>query len=760
MRTILPIVFVVLIIALLICAVIARRSERAIGTSVALLLGALVPPVAGNLIIIVSQSPELSVIGCLFYFIGMNYVMFALLRFTLKYCQISVKRRKYLWIAYIFLIVDTVSLLLNLHFGHAFTFEQLTVSGAPFYRFVPLWGQSIHRLIDYGIFFAVLIIFFVKMIRSHRVYLEKYAVIFATMILVGLWQTFYIFSRTPLDRSMIGFGVFGLLVFFFSIYYRPLRLLDRLLVSMSSELPDAVLFFDVNGLCIWANSKGASLLNLPESQFEKASDRLTELFGEPENRMGDWSRQQTIRKNGNERHYYLQKKTVFDDKNRLAGSFLSIRDNTKETIELQKERYNATHDRTTDLYNKVYLYEMIRKTLDENPDKKWCISVASVDEFEVITDIYGNAFGEVALKQISDWLLIEMPEGSIYGRIGETEFGACVPVDGFDYDHLQNVLSHSVVRAENVEQHVFIHFGVYQITEPELDISVMFDRAKLALSVVRDDLKQAVGFYQESLRDKILWNHQISADLPVALEEHQIIPYLQAIMDKNGRLVGAEVLARWVHPKEGFLMPASFIPIFEKNGLIVELDRYMWQCACEIIKGWEQDGLDLFLSINISPKDFDVVDVEAEIKNLVYKYGIRPEHLRLEITESAILNDEVTVVKILQDLRKEGFLIEMDDFGSGYSSMNLLKDLPLDLVKLDMVFLNSKNVEKAKTVVQSILAMTQQLGLLSLMEGVETNRQYENLMNMGCQFFQGYYFSKPVSVEEFREEQVEQKSRS
>lgn len=754
MREIYPIIFGVLIVALLVCSFIARRSPRSIGKTVAMLLGVLVPPMAGNLIIILSESPTLTYIGCLLYFLGMNCVMFGLLRFAVQYCMIPPERAKLRFIAYAFLILDSISILLNYFFGHAFSLEQIEVSGQLYYRFVPLIGQTIHRAIDYGILFVVLLIFFVKMVRSARVYLERYAVIFGAMIIFGIWQSYYIFSRTPIDRSMIGFGVFGLLVFFFSILYRPMRLLDRLLITMASDFQEALLFFDLNMECIWANEQGQALLGIDKRNLTDATSKLRRMFGPPTGKSGeDWNEQKTVIVDGEVRHYYLQKRMVYDRKERLSGSFINLRDNTAEKEELKKERYNATHDASTGLYNRAYLYEMIQEKLEKEPEKNWYISIASIDGFEVITDVYGTAFGERALSQIAEWIGVDMPKDSVYGRLSETEFGALVVGDLINMDHLEHDLSHTVVRADNVEQHVFIHFGIYRITDPGLEISVMFDRARLALTRVRDNLTRYVGFYEDTLRDDILWNHQISAELQEALEQRQIVPYLQPIMDASGNIAGAEVLARWHHPTEGFLQPGSFIPVFEKNGLIAEIDRYMWRCACEIIAQWERERRDIFLSVNISPKDFDVMDVVAEIKGLVNEYGISPEHLRLEITETALGINQESRMRILSSLRAEGFMIEMDDFGSGYSSMNLLKDMPLDLVKLDMVFLRkSSDSERAKKIIQMIILLTQQLGILSLMEGVENDQQYHILSEMGCQYFQGFYFSKPIPVSQFLEE--------
>ena len=291
---------------------------------------------------------------------------------------------------------------------------------------------------------------------------------------------------------------------------------------------------------------------------------------------------------------------------------------------------------------------------------------------------------------------------------------------------------------------------IYEITESGLDVSVMFDRARLALSTVKDEFQTRITFYDNEMRDRVLWNQHISSQLSDAIHTRQIRPYLQPIVNRNGKVVGAEALVTWIHPVDGFLSPASFIPVFEKNGMIVEVDKYMWRCACEILARWEKEGIEAFISVNISPKDFYFMDVAAEIKKVVKEYGVNPSRLRVEITETVMMTEIDKRIRILNDLKEAGFLIEMDDFGSGYSSLNLLKDMPVDLIKIDMMFLNkSKNDIKARKILHNIISLSDDLGISSLTEGVETMPQYEMLSGMGCKLFQGYYFSKPVPVDEF-----------
>ena len=220
---------------------------------------------------------------------------------------------------------------------------------------------------------------------------------------------------------------------------------------------------------------------------------------------------------------------------------------------------------------------------------------------------------------------------------------------------------------------------------------------------------------------------------------------MKPIVDREGKVVGAEALVRWIHPINGFMPPFKFVPLFEKNGLIVEVDRHMWRCACMQLAKWKGKHDDVFISVNISPKDFYYIDVVSEIKSLVKEYDIDPVRLRLEITETIMMNGAGDRMKMLEELREAGFIVEMDDL-----SLNLLKDMPVDVLKIDMKFLSGdEDNGRSDTIIKHIIKMTEELTMTSLTEGVETSGQLEQLKGMGCRLFQGYYFAKPMPIDEF-----------
>ena len=736
---------VVLAAVLCVCIFFARRSRKPIGKSVAALIASLIPPMIGNMLIIVTQDHLVADIGSYMYFLGMDLIMFFLARFTVRYCDIKEIKPLSILI-YALLLADAVQILMNPFFHHAFDHETIMFDGAVYYRLVPHLGQLFHRLAVYGVLAIILTRFTVMTVRSPRLDAERYAAILLALIIIAIWQTFYIFSRTPIDRSMIGFGVFGLLVFYFALYYKQVRLLNRMMAGLVGEMPEALFFFDKNDKCIWANDLGVKMTGIMPGEYAAAKDILTKRFG-----MLDveeqWTRRYMEGCGEEARYYEIQRRQVQDRSDLIAGSFICVRDDTEEQRKHAKERYMATHDPLTGLFNREYLYEQIRRMILARPERRWLIIFHNIKNFKIVNEIFGNEFGDHVLRRVAVWISSDMPEDTVYGRLGGDTFGVCMPAEDFDPDLIESALTGAVIRQGSIEYAVQIHLGIYEVTDPEMDVSVMFDRARLALSTIQDNYQRHIAWYDDRMRMNVIRQQQLSGQLTDAIAKQQVVPYLQPITDRTGRVIGAEALVRWIHPERGMLYPADFVPVFEENGMIAEMDRAIWRSVCEILTEWRETHPELFISVNISTKDFYFMDVAQKIKALISEFGLPPEKLRLEITESAMMTDEEKHLKVINELKDAGFLVEMDDFGSGYSSLNMLKDMPLDVLKIDMKFL-SRSTEETKTrrILQGIVDLAEDLGFISLIEGVETEEQYQMLADMGCMLFQGYFIARPMDT--------------
>jgi diguanylate cyclase (GGDEF)-like protein len=628
--------------------------------------------------------------------------------------------------------------------------EAIMVDGYPYYRLIPRAGQTFHRIVVYLAYFVSLFIFFRKSVSVPRIYAEKYNVIFFTMIVAGIWQSYYIFSRTPIDRSMIAMAVCGLFIFYFSLFFRPYRLLDRMLAKIASQMPEAIFFFDANDRCIWANSNGCSLLVIHSDNYDSVQHRLAAMFDDLGEGMDFWASKQTVGSGKTTRYFSLKKHLVTDEKSRKIGSFLTVQDNTSDVLKQQKEMYEATHDKLTGTFTKEHLFNVIRSNLDNRKNVDYSIAYFDIKDFKMVNDIFGKDVGDNVLIRVANWIRETARDNWIYGRLGGDAFGICFPTNLVRLPVVEDRLSKFVISNGTIDQHILMHVGIYHVTDPSIDVSIMFDRAHLAQTSIKNEYNTHIAIYDDKMRDQVLWGQKISTELQAAIEQRQIVPFLQPIVDNKGNIIGAEALVRWLHPKEGFLPPFTFIPIFEKNGMIADVDKYIWRCACEILASWTGEKEKLFISVNISPKDFYFMDVYAEIENLVKEFKINPNRLRIEITETVMMTDVESRMAILKRFRENGFIVEMDDFGSGYSSLNQLKDMPLDVLKIDMKFLSkAEDNHRAKTILRNVLRLSSDLGLFSLTEGVETEDQYNMLNQMGCNLFQGYYFAKPMSVSDY-----------
>jgi EAL domain-containing protein (putative c-di-GMP-specific phosphodiesterase class I) len=289
--------------------------------------------------------------------------------------------------------------------------------------------------------------------------------------------------------------------------------------------------------------------------------------------------------------------------------------------------------------------------------------------------------------------------------------------------------------------------------DKSIPVSIMSDRANIALNTVKSNRFVRIAIFDESMYKDIVQECELSTELTRAIDQGELKIYLQPQVSNEGVVTGAEALVRWEHPTRGLLNPIEFLPIFEKNYRIVEIDRYMWEQACIQLRKWNDEGHNnIYLSVNISPKDFECIDVYHTLLELVQKYELDSDQLRIEITESTIMQDPEKQIDLIGRLRLAKFYVEMDDFGSGYSSLGMLKDIQLDAIKLDMRFL-SKGVdeERGRKVLKLTINLIKELEMTAIAEGVETQEEVDYLKGIGCDVFQGYHFSKPISVSEFEE---------
>lgn len=420
----------------------------------------------------------------------------------------------------------------------------------------------------------------------------------------------------------------------------------------------------------------------------------------------------------------------------------------KSTIEILER------DPLTTLYHFNVFLERSEAMLKQFADEDFDLIVVDIERFKIVNDSFGSEEGDRLLAELSTCLLsVWSPKQSLFARAEADKFYALVPRDNGQCEKLRRNLD---FLEENypLPMRIQIKMGIYQIDDREISVARMCDRAFMACCSVKGIYNRNLAFYDDSLRRRLLTEQKLLDTMVDSLKRKDFRVYLQPKVDIiSGRVIGAEALVRWIHPELGFISPSDFIPIFEKNGFIYSLDLYVWETVCQMCREWrDQWSLSMPVSVNVSRIDIHQADLPEVLTKLVRGHGLEPESLHLEITESAYVTDTRQMLTVIRRLKEAGFVIEMDDFGKGYSSLHTLSELPIDVLKMDIGFLQSgDNPLRRQVIMQFVMNMASELNLQVIVEGAETEEQVELLEAMGCKYAQGYYYGRPMPQEEFLE---------
>lgn len=411
----------------------------------------------------------------------------------------------------------------------------------------------------------------------------------------------------------------------------------------------------------------------------------------------------------------------------------------------------------TKIYGRKSFFEKARKMIASHEMGYYIISCINIDNFKVINAQYGAFTGDCVLRHVAQCICECMESiGGICGHIAGDDFAALYPAENVNFQTLKN----SYMRAsapEDILQKIRLRVGRYLIDNGYETVDSMYDNAKIAANSIRENYEKDIEYYRDYMRAEIVKKQQIIYEMNDALSKSQFEIWIQPQYNHaTGAIIGGEVLSRW--NREGkYISPADFIPIFEQSGFIYELDKFVWEKTCELLKKWIDEERDFLpLSVNISRRDIlhdDFIDVFTGIIN---KYDISFEYIRVEVTESAFSDSTDEVIEKVTELIDLGFIVEIDDFGSGYSSLNTLKDVPADVLKLDMKFFeSSKNSQRAGNIIESVVRMAKWLGMAVIAEGVEDKAQADYLKSIGCYYIQGFYYAKPMKTDEYENRMFE-----
>ena len=439
----------------------------------------------------------------------------------------------------------------------------------------------------------------------------------------------------------------------------------------------------------------------------------------------------------------------------------------RRTIELSEDRDIlrwTERDHLTGLYNKEFFYRYAAQLDAYHKDAPADAILLNINHFRTLNDRYGKSYGDEVLKRVAESMLeIVKDTGGIVCRSEADTFLIYCPHCG-DYDAMLAKAGVSMPGGGGSGSRVRMRMGVYANVDKTLDVERRFDRAKMAADTVRGNYAKSIGLFDNTLRETELRSEQLIEDFPAALRERQFLVFFQPKFDVHRdepMLSSAEALVRWRHPKLGMISPGVFIPLFENNGLIQALDQYVWADAAAHIRAWkERLGVALPVSVNVSRVDLLDPSLVDKLQRIVSDNGLSYGELLLEITESAYTADAEQIIQKVHQLRRLGFRIEMDDFGSGYSSLSMLSSLPIDALKLDMQFIrNAFQQHKDTRLLEAMIRLAESFEVPTIAEGVETEEQLLALKAMGCDIVQGYYFSRPLPAGEFEAFLIENRER-
>lgn len=406
----------------------------------------------------------------------------------------------------------------------------------------------------------------------------------------------------------------------------------------------------------------------------------------------------------------------------------------------------------TNLYGLKAFFFKANECMLKHSDLKYALVRMDIYRFKTVNEFCGRKEGDRLLKFIADCFREYESDDTVIGHLRADIFVMCIPFQ--DKQELIDIVTdiNEKICSYPLGCKVLPSFGIC-ISGNHMDISLMCDYADLALQNIKGKAYALYEFYDDHMREELLRERKIESSVMDALQEEEFKVYVQPKVDmRDGGIIGGEALVRWLSPKEGFIYPDQFIPVLEKSGYIVDVDAYVWEKVFAAIRKWIDQGIQpVPISVNVSRVHVYQKAFCEVLRQLSDKYQVSPEYVPLEVTESMFTEYTDKLYRNITYLQEKGFRFSMDDFGAGYSSLNMLKDEPVDEVKIDRFFLKDIEKTKSQIVIRNVINMIHELDIDMIVEGIETKEQADFLMKYGCYKAQGYYYYKPMPIEEFEE---------
>lgn len=648
---------------------------------------------------------------------------------------------------FILCFIDSVLLLANARVNVIFDLVPAHTNAGFFY-----WGIKytyrfgFHKLVCAILSFSSLALLISSIVKAPSYNKVKYVTILTSESLVLIAN--YIFNSLdlPLNISLLMLVASSIFIANYVNKDFSAPVLIGPLSAITESINDVIFCYDSSENLIYANSAAKNV-------FKKSNDNLENFAKEfRQNFLKNRPSELSLKLDNGEERYYITEYKDFFISNSNIGSYLRLQDKTKETLESRRKNYIATHDLLTGLFNRSGFFKKMQEALYQNTFKNPILICTNIKDFKLINTIYSEQVGDSVLQNQTE-VMKRLPghKKSIIGRIADDKFAILMEKQDFDKDIFEEVFNEVSCIIEKTLYNIQIVAGIYEIYDKKDTIQSIYDKAKISLDAIKDSDNQIFSFYNPSMMEKMLKEKDIVNDFEKSLNEKQFSIQLQPVIDKEGNVLGAESVVRWNNPKYEDLTPSSFLDVLERTSLIYKLDVYVWELVAKKLHEWKKRGFaDRFISVNVSSKDKFFIDIIKTFSELIKKYDISPQNFKVEIRETAMLENPEKTIAIFSQLKKLGIKVYIDNFGTGFSSLNVLKDFIADGIKMDTSFLSESKVSgKNKIILQTMISMSSNLGMEFIAKGVESENQMLALSKMDCKLFQGFYFSKPLPVKTY-----------
>lgn len=755
----LVILLILLILSMIACVVVSgKKNVQNRRNVVHLIWTAIITSVCYTSFILVpvGQYRLATFLGGL-YFLSTDWLVVYLLLFAVAYTSVEPPSRLPRRIIGLLAGLDSISLVVNTFTHHMFELETAIAERLKInywkIQLKPL--HYVHRIFVYIIVMYSLVILIYRLVKAPRMYKKRYLGILVQLIGVAGLNALCSVMDAKFDYSVILYASMAISVCYFTLYASPKVLLERMHSTIIGDSVIGFIAYDDNGKCIDVNAVARKFFPDSHEFLEIAEKYLTRWEEEHEgNTDGIMCEERTITRDNKKMYIYVTYQKFTDEKGRELGSCFQFEDRTEVVRKFKDEQYRITHDMLTGMLNRNAFEEEAKNMLADVKEPYYMVC-SNVKDFKLVNELYGSDVGDRLLLAQAKMISAALDEKTtVTARIFADKFCMLMPKARFHEEEVYEQVE--ALRNLNLVSSFKLHYyiGVYEVKDVMEPVWTMYDKAIMAMDTIRGNYGQTICFYQDELLEHIMKEKEVLGEFDSAIEERQFHMFLQPQIANDNNIVGAEALVRWIHPEKGMISPGLFIPTLEKAGLIHKLDLYMWESAARKLEEWKKCGIEKYsISVNISTKDFYYLDICDTFRKLAEKYDFDIKKLKLEITESALMENIQENMKTLDGLHALGYEIEIDDFGSGYSSLGMLKDIHADILKIDMIFLQeTKNVKRSATILKNIITMSKELGMPVITEGVETKEQVDFLMTVGCDMFQGFYFARPMHVENFEEQ--------